>query len=342
MAMRQPGEEMEDGRLRAVTRKTAFWQSACGAGFAVLLLAGLAEGYLRLFPPKDFDLFAGEASPLTGIYVPDADFAVNYRSFSAFSADNAERIGPLLPLAGDGKPTWAFFGNSFVHAPGMLGDTARDRLTDHRIFFLGRNEPLVVRLAQIKLLLQNGLRPERIFIELMPIDMLTLGPQPLSSLQVTPRGALTYRARLPAGPLGWAVEHSELARLTWYRTGRQVGNPQFRAAALDQGLDPVLCDDLSCLFGNLARITGEHNVPVTIILIPAYQQVLRGDGFGFQDALTTLLRPQGYDIFDPRAAFLAAPEPAGLYLPDWHLTPRGNQLLLREMLAHVGAAPHLS
>jgi hypothetical protein len=324
--------------VRAGTKTKGILQAILGAGLAAALLAGLAEGFLRVFPPKDFDLFAGEDSPLTGVLAPDEDFGVGYRSWQAFCADNAERIRSYLPLeTGTGRPTWAFFGNSFFQAPGMLGDTAREALSDHCIFYLGRNEPLYVRLAQIKLLLENGLRPERVFVELMPVDMLSLGPQPLASLHVTARGALTYRPRLPEGPAGWLVENLALARLAWYRSGRQVGNRAFRTTALNRRLDPVLVSDLEKLFGNLARVARKHDVPVTIVFIPDYFQVLHGECFGFQDALAALFRPQGYDLFDPRAAFLSAPDGPTLFLPDRHLTPRGNQLLLHELMLHVQA-----
>jgi hypothetical protein len=325
--------------VRAGKKTKAFLQAALGAGLAVALLASLAEGYLRCFPPKDFDIFAGEASPLTGVFAPDEDFGVAYRSWQAFCEDNAQRIRSYLPLqtSTTSRPTWAFFGNSFFQAPGMLGDAAREALPDHCIFYLGRNEPLCVRLAQIKLLLENGLRPERVFLAVMPVDMISLGPQPLASLHVTARGALTYRPRLPEGPAGWLVDHCDLARLAWYRTGRQVGNPQFRTAALTSSLDPVLATDLQKLFGKLAHLARQHHVPVTMVFIPGYYQVLRGEGFAFQDALTAMCRAQGYDVFDPRSAFLAAPDGPSLFLPDKHLTPRGNQLLLHELLVHVQA-----
>ena len=36
-----------------------------------------------------------------------------------------------------------------------------------------------------RLLLENGLAPERIFVELMPVDTLTIGRQPLDSMRIT-------------------------------------------------------------------------------------------------------------------------------------------------------------
>ena len=60
------------------------------------------------------------------------------------------------------------FGNSFVQAAGMLGDTAQAELPDRQIFYLKRNEPIYLRVAQFRLLLVNGLRPERAFFIVLP------------------------------------------------------------------------------------------------------------------------------------------------------------------------------
>jgi hypothetical protein len=308
-----------------------------GCALAVALLAGLAEAYLRLFPPGDLHPYLGEASPLTGPFVPDDDFAVQYRSWDDFAADNAEGLrdfGPLPTSPGD-RPVWAFFGNSFVQAPGMLGDTARANVRGHRIFYLGKNERLEVRLAQVRLLLEHGLEPERLFVVVMPPDLLALGDQPLATYQVTARGAITYRPRLPAEPAGWLTEHSRLALTAWCRTGLQRGNSHFSRAALSHDVEEPLLGDLRHLFGNLARLTRERHFPVTIILIPGYNQVVDRAGFGFQDRLAPLFRELGHDVFDPRAAFCRQPHPADLYLPDRHLTPAGNRLLLDELLARV-------
>jgi hypothetical protein len=323
-------------------------QFALGCVLAAVPLLGLAEVYLRLFPPRDLHPYLGEASPLAGIYQPDEDFAVTYRSWDAFRADNAERLQPFLPFtATPGEPRlWAFFGNSFVQAPGMLADHARLAVPDRRILNLGRNEYLFVRFAQIKLLLEHGLRPERIFVELMPVDVLTLGEQPLATLAVSARGALTYRPRMPAGPAGWVVAHSRLALTGWIRSGRQRGNPSFNRNTLYQGVREPLLSDLRRLFANLARLVGQDSnparIPVTVLLIPAYHQVTQGASFGFQESLTPFLREQGYDVFDPRDIFCTYPDRESLFVPDRHFSPLGNQILVAELLKHVRRAETLA
>jgi hypothetical protein len=313
------------------------WRFLLGAALAWLVLFGLAEAYLRLFPPRDLHDYLGEDSPLSGVFVPDRDFGVAYRSWQAFREVNAERLEPYLPLRAhpDRRPVWAFFGNSFVQAPGMLADTARAALPERRIFNLGRNEHLFVRFAQVKLLLENGLRPERLFVLLTPLDFVILGRQPLDTIRVTQRGALVYEPRHAEGPLGWLTRHSRTAFTAWVRSGRQCGNPDFRDGSVCRRPEEPLLGDTQRLFGNLARLTQAAGVPVTVILVPGTVQLAGREGFGWQETLTPLLRAQGLDVFDPRVALQAAPDQAGLFLPDKHFSERGNQLLLHELLRHL-------
>src|SRR5262249_30922167 len=115
------------------------WRFVLGVVLAAGLLLILAEGFLRLFPPRDLHQFLGEESPLTDVYKPAPASGVTSRDWDAFAVQNGKRLAPYLPLKHnpDARPTWAFFGNSFVQAPGMLADHARARVTDHRIFNLG-------------------------------------------------------------------------------------------------------------------------------------------------------------------------------------------------------------
>jgi len=308
------------------------------------LLTGLAESYLRLFPPRDLCPFLGDASPLRGLYKADADFGISYRSWDAFRQDNDERMAAFqsFEASSTAPPVWVFFGNSFVQAPGMLADHARHAVHERRIFNLGRNEPLPIRLAQIRLLLEHGLEPERIFIAVMPVDMIALGEQPLATYQVTANGALTYRPRRPAGPLGWLIGRSRLPLTAWVRTGQQRGNPRFQAGKLYEGVEEPLLGDLRLLFGNLARLARAHQVPITILLIPAYHQIRYGASCGFQDTLGRLFHEQGFDVFDPRDAFRQQPDLDALFIPDRHFAPLGNQILLSELLRHLRSQESLT
>lgn len=141
---------------------------------------GFSETFLHLFPLKEHHLYLGEASPVSGMYKADPDFAVTYESWEVFYSENKERLQPFLPFheMHRGRRIWAFFGNSFVQAPGMLADLAREKVQHRRVFNLGQNEELFLRLAQIKILLEHGLVPERIFAALMPVDSWDSVPNP--------------------------------------------------------------------------------------------------------------------------------------------------------------------
>jgi hypothetical protein len=318
------------------------WAFLLGLAFSWVALLGLAEAYLRFFPPRDLHEYLGEDSPLTGPFVPDGEFGVAYQSWAAFREANAERLQPYLPLRDhpDRRPIWAFFGNSFVHAEGMLADTARAALPERHIFNLGRNEQLFVRFAQVKLLLEHGLRPERLFVLLTPLDFVIVGRQPLETIRPTRRGALAYEPHHPSGPLGWLTRHSRTAFTAWVRGGWQRGNPDFRDATVCGRPDEPLLSDTRRLFASLARHTRAAGVPVTVLLAPGYVQVCGSAGFGLYDALAPMLRKQGFDVFDPRDAFLGAPDPAALFLPDRHYSELGNQLLLHELLRHLHYGTH--
>jgi hypothetical protein len=328
---------MISGRAAAARRPQSVLRFTVGFVLAVASLGVVAESFLRLFPPRDIYAFRGKASPLTGPYGADPDFTVGYASWDAFRAENGERLGEYLPLdaRSDGRKLWAFFGNSFVQATGMLGDTARAALPEHRIFYLGKNESLEVRFAQVKLLLENGLRPERIFIELMPVDVLGLGPQPLATRRVTARGALTYDLPQFLEPLNGLVHQTRLGLTGCVRAGWQRGNPRFQPQRLYEGVQEPLKSDLQFLFANLARVARRHGTPVTVLLIPAYHQICCGASYGFQDQLGALFRAEGCDVFDPRAPFAAQPDKDGLFIPDRHFSARGNQILLAELLKHL-------
>lgn len=313
------------------------WRFSLGCVLAAALLFGVTEAYLRHYPPQDLHPYLGERSPLHGVYQPSRAFGLTYRSFDAFAAANAKGLKGWLPLdaPADPRPIWAMFGSSFVHMRGMLADTARATVTDHAVFNLGKNEPVPVRMAQIELLLDAGLRPERIFFQIMPLDFAGLAEQPLDTYHVTARGALTYRSNLPAPPLASVVKRSRVALTAWCRTGLQKGDPFMSRRRLTVAVDERLMRDAKHLFAGLARVTRRHGVPVTVILIPNYEHIWEKAPCGFQDALTPMLRRLGFDVFDPREAFIHHPNRAALFIPDKHFSPEGNRLLLAELLTHL-------
>ena len=116
------------------------------------------------------------------------------------------------------------------------GDTLAAGSPQTRFFYLKQNELLPVRLAQIEWLLNSGFHPERIIVELMPIDTLPLIWHPLASWYVTSRGALTWRPQLPDGAWRWFVEHSRLALAAWVRCGAAERTPHDLCGAVDATL----------------------------------------------------------------------------------------------------------
>jgi hypothetical protein len=312
------------------------WKFVVGGLLAGLPLLLLAEAFLRCFPPKDLHRYLGETAPISGVLQPDDDFGVAYRSWDDFVADNTPAMTTWLATAtSDPRPVWAMFGNSFVQAEGMLADTTRAHVADRRVFNLGRNEDLWVRFAQIRLLLEHGLAPERLFIELMPTDTVAVGVQPLDTLLVNSQGGLTFKTSHPGGPASWLIDHSRLALTAWVRSGWHKGNPSFNPKTLYEGVPDRLRADLGHLFTALHRTAQTHQVPVTVILIPSYHQVVRGSSWRFQNDLTDLFTSLGLDVFDPRQAFCRHADPRQLYIPDLHLSAEGNRLLLDELLSHI-------
>jgi hypothetical protein len=300
-----------------------------------LALFAVAELFLQLFPPSDLRPFLGEESGLSGLYKPDADFALTYRSFQEFARDNAKALNRYQPLRKpkDARPMWAMFGNSFVQAPGMLADTARKSLSDRVIFNLGRNELLPLRCAQIKLLLDNGLKPERIFVAILPVDMPV--QMPLDDMLITSSGALTHRPCLPPEPLASLVRSSRLALTAWCRSGLHQPHPGFVKSRIHEELPRTLQTDMRRIFAGLATTSRRHRVPITIVLIPSHDQICKEASFGFQDTLTRLAREQNLDVCDVRESFLTHPNKPALFIPDKHFSDLGNDVLLQELLQHL-------
>ncbi len=307
------------------------------AGLAVPLILG--EAFVRHHPPADMQPFLGDSSNLTGGFRADPELGADYATFENFRADYSARLAALGALD-DARPTWLWFGNSFVQAPGMLGDTAQAAVPAVRMFYLQRNERPNVRIAQMRLLLDHGLRPQRIIFALLPVDAVTLSKEPLSSVHVNSRGAITTRLRMPPEPAATVMRHSTLATLAWIRSGRHVWNPRFRMAQIGDTLPVPLPDDLKRLVSVIGGLSRKYQIPVTVLLIPNREQIVGKSKFALQDNLIAMCREQGLDWFDARDVFAGVAEKQTLFLPDWHFTPRGNELLLAALLEHFHEPRH--
>ena len=307
---------------------------AAGVAFASLTLLAASEGFLRHFPPRDFRPYLGDDSGLTGPSRAGDRFGVRYRSWDAFEGDYRERLGELREASGSPR-CWAMFGSSFVHMRGQLADTARATLPDRPLFNLGRNELLFVRAAQVELLLDRGMRPERVFFVLVPNDLSPLTTHSLSQIHVTPGGGIAYAPNLPAGRAGRALRHCRLGMLAWVRTGRHRAVPTFPLHGCARGVPPGVLADAGRILAGLGEAGRRHAVPITVVLLPDHHQILRGVPFRLQDQLTPLCREAGLDVCDVRGPFRDAPDKPGLFIPDKHYSGRANALLLDALLAHL-------
>jgi hypothetical protein len=301
------------------------------AGLTGLLLAG--ELFLRLAPTDDLKPYLGAASGLSGPYKPDPLLGADYKSYEAFAEIYRDRLDGLQ-RENSGRPIWAMFGNSFIQASGMLGDTAQAAFPDRQIFFLQRNEPLYVRIAQYRLLVDQGLRPERTFFALVPLDSWGIVMDPIAAVAVTPEGALGHKVREPdlIAPI---LGNSRLALSAWVRSDRHRVLPGYRMRDV---LDPwpgLVLDELDTLFGELARISREKDIATSIILIPNVEQIMGHQSTSPQQAIGAAAGRHGLDFIDTTPAFLGQPDRPGLLLPDKHFTARGNKLLLDLILSHV-------
>lgn len=329
------------GRIRALLARPAARvprRAAPAAGFAVAFgaLCAVGEAYLRFAPPADLVQYLPHADR-TGPFVPDPKYGVTYPSLDALAADTPRTnlFRPLLHHPNP-PPTWALFGNSFVQMDGMLADTVRAHLP-RAVFALGKNEIVPVRFAQAELLLESGLRPERAFFVFIPLDAHSFALHGLDQVRAAPSGALAYEPRPPAVG-GALVRHSRLALKGWTRTTLHLNRPFAPAAALHDRVDPAVRADLRALFERFAPCAARHRVPVSVVLLPNYEQVCRGAGFAIQDALAADARAAGFDVCDARGPFLAWPNKAELFIPDKHFSPVGNRLLLGAVVRHARAA----
>ncbi len=303
------------------------------AAFAALFAFG--EMYLQLFPPSDIGQYLGDRAPGIGIYRSDAKLGADYRDFDAFASENRDRLSAFLPLdkAAASKPVWAFFGNSFVQMTGMLGDAAQIALTDRRILYLGRNEPLHLRAAQIRLLLDNGLKPSRVIFALMPLDTWPYSQHSLDDIVVNGRGVVTYRPPIPAT---LKQTGSRLALSAWLRLVQPLPSTATYTRALYSQVPDELLVQTGRMFDVLADSCRRHGVKGTVLLIPSHEQITRAFPHDFQDRMGEQCRARGLDVCDAIGAFAGVADKASLFIPDKHFSPPGNAILLASLLDHLG------
>jgi len=308
------------------------------ARFAVGLLCGcllpflLGEFCVRLRPPEDLQPFLGDEIERAGIYQLDPVLRVAYRSAADFQPAEAPKLADIEPL-NPPEPTWLFFGNSFARG---LSASVRPRLPSHRvIFFRESKDELHLRVAQFRLALEHGLKPERAFFTLIPSEVATYAKFPLDRAHVNRLGALCKRHRDPGGPFGTLLDRSWLARMVWIRSRLNYADPTFAPSRITERIPLPTVDDFRKLFTALGQLSRQYQVPVTVVVLPERRQILGTSNYALQSTLLELAKTAGVDAFDPRAAFLAYSDKRAMYIPDWHYSPVGDGILLDALLAHL-------
>lgn len=320
-----------------MSRKRRYMKAACGFALMMAMLLLAAEAYLRWRPPRDLHPFMGDDAPMRDHYRPHPRFVYTYRDGAAFESAYQKVLADFGPPEdpADGRPTWAYFGNSFMQMPGALADTVAAAVPDRRHFYLKLNPPLMLQMAQLEMLLARGLRPQRVFFEFMPVDSKVMGKLPLRTYRVNRHGALTHTVASPGGPMTTLLSHSRLALCAWVRSGRHAAYPWFKGRHMYTGPPRELLDDWKRLFGELAVLAREYDVPVTVILFPDRYQVVRNRSYLFQDWAAPMLAELGFDVLDPRAAFMAQTDKPTLFMPDGHYSARGNAVMLGALMRHL-------
>ncbi|MGD9913722.1 MAG: hypothetical protein AB7S80_06535 [Rhizobiaceae bacterium] len=306
-------------------------------GIVVGVVAMLAAGevYLRLVPPTDLRPFLIDSLSETGPYVADPVIGADYRSYDALHALYVERLDELA-AANAGRPVWMLFGNSFVNARGMLGDTAQARIASTQFVYLRRNEILALRVAQFRRLLEHGERPVRVVFTFVPLDLHGIALHAPADLAVNAGGALGRRNHAPSFLPAWFWENSRLSLAAWTRSGRNSTFPGYRAVDVMRPQPPAMATELDRIFGEIARLAGAYGVAATIVAIPNREQVMGDPNRVAQDALSVAATRAGLDYVDTTAAFTGQAEPQDLFIADGHFNDRGNAILLDALLAHLG------
>jgi hypothetical protein len=277
------------------------------ARFVVGVLIGLVaplifgEAYARLRPPADIQEYLGDDSPLTGIYRPDPVLGADYRSIADYRPAEAPPFAEIRPL--NVPQTWLFFGNSFAR---QLSVKAREELPSHRIlFFREFKDRLHLRIAEARMLLKDGLAPERMIFTLIPGEIAAYVKLPLSSVYVNRGGAITYRVRMPPAPWDRIIAHSRLALMAWVRSGLYQAMPRFRPSLITEIVPEIVVADFRRLFGVLGDLSREYRVPVTVVVFPDRRQILSGDSkFAMQKMVAELGKQAALDVSEPDPASL--------------------------------------
>ena len=303
-----------------------------GIVLGMVLPLFIAEAYLRLFPVKDIQVYLGEDSPLTGFYKPHDEFGVTYESWEAMSRDNmlTENMFETHINGSDSRPLWIICGSSFAD---MLKSDMQEVIQDKWIAKFHRHKVILpLQIAQLQMLLDKGIHPQKIYFVLLTLEGGVLAEHPLTTRYISSKGALLYHPRKGPMKINWLIENSRVGLTAWVRSGQAIGTPGFKRRHLHDSVPKQVVDDFRSLFSAFAEIAEEKGVEISIILVPRTRQILKGADFAFQDTLGGLFQELGFTVIDPREEFLTANNRYELFIPDGHLSKAGNNIIIQLIL----------
>ena len=301
------------------------------AGF--LLPLALGEAFARLRPPINTHEYLGDASPYVGSFVRDPKNIIKY------NADSLYALTDLIPLSSIPKeakdPTWIYFGVSFGW--GIWNATDQMKLPRRVLYFHEINDRLHMRIAHARRILEYGIKADRMVFVLIPLEIARYTETPLASIYVNKNGALTQRVRPAPPPFDWVLDHSRLALLGYIRARMHVWLPFFRLNSISENFPPIVENDFRFMLGQMAELQKQYGVKITVAVLPERRQVLTDNSnYTMQNAFRALGKETGIDIYDAAVHVLRAqPNRPALFLPDWHYTDAGYDLVARDLAVHL-------
>ncbi len=313
-----------------IAKRTGWWIAA-GVIAGLALPLALGEAFTRLRPPSNIETFLGDDASLTGNYRADPVLRVAYPFPDRYQPSEAPKLAGIPKTSP--KPTWTFFGVSFAWG---LSDMARDTMPSHRIlFFREVGDRLNMRVQQARMILDYGIKTDRLIFVLIPIEVARYTETPLSYFNINKNGALTYSVRMPSPPFDWLVQNSRLALVGWVRARRHNALPNFRLSTITENVPEIVARDFRVMFGELGRLQREKGVPVTVVMLPDRRQVLYdASSYTLQKTMASLAKEAGIDLYDPVETLRAQPDRWALFVPDWHYTPLGYGLVVKGLNEH--------
>lgn len=314
------------------SKARARWIVAAGIVVGLLITLTAGEFFARMRPPLNIHEYLGDKSPLRGNFVSDPKHVVRYNADSIFSLYDLTALSSIPKVAS--QPTWIYYGVSFGW--GIWDASKRLGLPRRLLYFHTVNDRLHMRIAYARKTLEYGIKVDRMIFVLIPLEIARYTETPLASIYVNKNGAVTYRVREAIPPLNWIVNNSQLALLGYIRSRLFVWLPFFRLNSITENFPPIVENDFRFMFGQMSELQKEFGVKITVAVLPDRRQVLNDNSnYAMQNAFRKLGQETGIDIYDPVEVLRAQPDRRALFVPDWHYTDEGYQLVARNLAEHL-------